>query len=52
MNQKERQMGLINNDENGKHLSFKEMFEELLKNRPKIITILTNESSFDDLIYY
>ena len=54
MNPKERQVSLINNDKNlslkGKER--KEIFDKAAKERFEEITELTNETNFDDLIYY
>ena len=43
-------MGLINND--GKDLSFKEVFEKYFKQRFDKIIKLVDETNFDDLICY
>ena len=50
MNRNKKQMGLINNDV--KNYSYKEIFENLVKERFYEIIDLTNEAIFDDLIYY
>ena len=50
MNQNERQEVLIHKD--GKNLSHKEIFEEIVRGRFDEIIELTNETNFNDLIYY
>ena len=46
MNKKERQVGLINN-EDGKNLSSKENFNKIVEGRCKEITELIDGSNFD-----
>ena len=50
MNQNQRQVGLINKD--GKNLSHKKIPPDLVRERFNEIIELTDETNFDDLIYY
>ena len=49
MNKKQRQVGLINNDD--KNSYFKEIFEKHFREKFDEISELINETSFDDLIF-
>ena len=42
---------LITNDDDNKNLSFKEIFEELVKKKLTGITKLNNETNFNDFIH-
>ena len=48
MNANKRQVGLINND--GKNLSYKEVFKKLFKERFDKMVKLTGENKSDDLV--